>query len=154
MISCCFGFHVSSRSVPAVTHTGRHSNAHYRSLLFAVYYTVKVAFLIYLQMPYTRGAEFIYKNYLRSFFNANRHYLESFFGRLRGTANTAASELRGAQSEIMGMATAAALERGVAGLTQRPVQQPDLHRIFGAAPVPLAGGAGAGSSGLAGGKDA
>lgn len=126
---------------------------------------MKVAFLIYLQMPYTRGAEFIYKNYLRGFFNANRHYLESFFGRLRGTASTAASELRGAQSELVGMATAAALERGVAGLTQRPVQQPDLNRIFGAAPVGLGGqgpgglghGQGAGGAGgmaMAGGKDA
>ncbi len=93
---------------------------------FPLYYTFKVAFLLWCQAPLTRGAEFMYKNFLRGWFLAYQSRIDnyiasaSFFGSSAITAanNAAASSVVSA-TMARGFAAHAQAEDGNGGLRQR-----------------------------------
>lgn len=112
-----------------------------------MYYFLKVAFLLYCQLPMFRGAEFLYATFLRPLFLRNQQRIDAQFERLQG-ASTALKNVIGfdplarAAEGGAGAAVEGAAASGMPGGGAGEAAM-DVTQIFGAG-APGTGGAGAG----------
>lgn len=111
------------------------------------YYAVKVAFLLYCQLPMFRGAEFLYATFLRPLFLKNQQRIDAQFERLQG-ASTALKNVIGfdplARPAGEGGEVEGAAASGMPGSGTGGEGALDVTQIFGAgAPGAAAGGEGA-----------
>jgi receptor expression-enhancing protein 5/6 len=64
------------------------------------YYAFKLAFLVYLMHPQTRGAEFLYNSFLRDFLKKNESRIDDAINRAGRGASSVSGEAMGAAAEL------------------------------------------------------
>lgn len=112
---------------------------------FPLYYTFKIAFLLWCQMPLTRGAEFMYKHFIRNVFLTYSNTIDQYVAQAATFGTNAAASARGAAAGVIAdnlnrrsasgsSASAGAMEAGAGAAGG--VVSPDEHDprdIFGTA---------------------
>lgn len=71
------------------------------------YFAFKLAFLLWCMLPQTKGAKFLYDNFLKDFLKKNESRIDAAMADAKKNAGTLASELAGAGTEIASSAAAA-----------------------------------------------
>jgi hypothetical protein len=144
-----------STSHPLQTPTAPH-NAHLEQLLwwFPLYYTCKIGFLVWAQLPATRGAEFLYRRFLRPLLIAHMPAIDALLAHAAlagGAAGAAAGMAAGGAGAGLamlaegGMAGAAGGSGGGGGLAMPAAG----HAAAGGAAGGGGGGGGAGAAAAA-----
>jgi len=64
------------------------------------YYAFKLAFLLWAMLPQTRGAMFLYDNFLKDFLKKNESRIDAAMADAKKNAGNIASEIAGATSDI------------------------------------------------------
>jgi len=79
------------------------------------YYAFKLAFLLWLMLPQTRGAEFLYNSFLRDFLRANESRIDSAINKAGRSASGVGGEAVSAAADLAAqgvIAGSAALKKG------------------------------------------
>ena len=92
--------------------------------VFPLYYSCKVLFLLYLQAPQLRGAEFVYNAFLRPLFQRHAPAIEARVGQLRDAGATIA---RAAGLDLAATAGGA----GAGGAAAAEAAEPTPTDLFG-----------------------
>ena len=100
---------------------------------FPFYYTLKIGFLIWLQHPSSRGAEYLYRNVLRAPFLRVNVAIETFIADAGGGGGLSAASQRLLSRDAGAAAAAATTGARQGGAVQRGAASaaPDPALIFG-----------------------
>ena len=71
------------------------------------YYAFKLAFLLWAMLPQTKGAKFLYDNFLKDFLKKNESRIDAAMADAKKNASSIASEFATASSEVAGAAASA-----------------------------------------------
>ena len=76
------------------------------------YYAFKLAFLLWAMLPQTRGAMFLYDNFLKDFLKKNESRIDAAMADAKKNAGNIASEIAGATSDVIASSASAAVGGG------------------------------------------
>ena len=71
------------------------------------YYAFKLAFLLWAMLPQTKGAKFLYDNFLKDFLKKNESRIDAAMADAKKNASSIASEFATASTEVAGAAASA-----------------------------------------------
>ena len=71
------------------------------------YYAFKLAFLLWAMLPQTKGAKFLYDNFLKDFLKKNESRIDAAMEDAKKNAGAVGSEFAAATSEVVGAAVSA-----------------------------------------------
>ena len=72
------------------------------------YFSFKIAFLLWAMLPQTKGAKFLYDNFLKDFLKKNESRIDAAMADAKKQAGTIGSEFATASTEVIGAAATAA----------------------------------------------
>lgn len=81
--------------------------------------TAKIGLLVYLQVPATRGADYVFRSFLRPTLVRHRPAVEDMLSALFGAGASAVESARGATAGLASSTSAAAFAASAAALAQR-----------------------------------